>query len=48
MPVTHAEFGTGVVTNVEEDRRTVLFDDIGYRTRSLRLVEDQGLLEVAG
>ncbi len=42
--VRHDEFGEGVVTDVEEDRVTVLFDD-GYRTLSLQVVEDEGLLE---
>ena len=32
-------------TDLEEDRITVLFDDVGYRTLSLELVEEQGLLE---
>ena len=44
--VGHEEFGEGIVTDLEEDRLTVLFDDVGYRTLSLKLVEDQGLLEV--
>ena len=42
--VSHPEFGEGVVTDVEDDRLTVLFDDVGYRTLSSRLVEEQGLL----
>ena len=46
--VTHDEFGDGVVTDVEEDRVTVLFEDVGYRTLSLEVVEEQGLLEPAG
>ena len=46
--VTHDEFGDGVVTDVEEDRVTVLFEDVGYRTLSLELVEEHGLLEPAG
>ena len=46
--VTHQEFGDGVVTDVEEDRVTVLFEDVGYRTLSLEVVEEQGLLEPAG
>ena len=46
--VTHDDVGDGVVTDVEEDRVTVLFEDVGYRTLSLRLVEEQGLLEPAG
>ena len=45
--VTHEEFGDGVVTDVEEDRVTVLFEDVGYRTLSLEVVEQQGLLEPA-
>jgi ATP-dependent DNA helicase RecQ len=42
--VRHEDFGDGVVTDVEEDRLTVLFEDVGYRTLSLRLAEG-GLLE---
>ena len=42
--VRHEEFGTGIVTDVEADRLTVLFDDVGYRTLSLELVAQQGLL----
>jgi ATP-dependent DNA helicase RecQ len=44
--VRHAEFGVGTVTDVEEDRITVLFEDEGYRTLALDLVEERGLLEV--
>ncbi|HEY0889998.1 MAG TPA: ATP-dependent DNA helicase RecQ [Nocardioides sp.] len=43
--VRHEDFGTGVVTDVEDDRLTILFDEVGYRTLSLALVEDQHLLE---
>jgi ATP-dependent DNA helicase RecQ len=43
--VRHEEFGQGTVTDLEEDRITVLFDDAGYKTLSLDLVEDEGLLE---
>ncbi|HEU4567817.1 MAG TPA: RecQ family ATP-dependent DNA helicase, partial [Marmoricola sp.] len=46
--VAHAEFGEGVVTDVEEDRLTVLFDDVGYRTLSLELVVAEHLLETVG
>ncbi len=46
--VTHDEFGDGVVTDVEEDRVTVLFEEVGYRTLSLEVVESQGLLEPTG
>jgi ATP-dependent DNA helicase RecQ len=45
--VRHAEFGCGTVTDLEEDRLTVLFDDVGYRTLSLKLVQDHELLEPA-
>ena len=45
--VRHTEFGLGTVTDVEEDRVTVLFEDEGYRTLSLEAVEDGGLLEEA-
>jgi ATP-dependent DNA helicase RecQ len=42
--VTHAEWGHGIVMNVEEDRLTVLFDQEGYRTLSLQAVADAHLL----
>jgi len=45
--VRHPEFGEGTVTDIEEDRITVLFEDVGYKTLSLELVEEQGLLERA-
>jgi ATP-dependent DNA helicase RecQ len=45
--VRHEEFGPGIVTDVEADRLTVLFDDVGYRTLSLELVADHGLLTPA-
>jgi ATP-dependent DNA helicase RecQ len=45
--VRHEEFGIGTVTDVEDDRVTVLFEDVGYRTLSLELVEERGLLEEA-
>ncbi|HEU4514698.1 MAG TPA: RecQ family ATP-dependent DNA helicase [Nocardioidaceae bacterium] len=43
--VRHEEFGEGTVTDLEEDRVTVLFEDAGYKTLSLDLVEEEGLLE---
>jgi ATP-dependent DNA helicase RecQ len=46
--VRHGEFGAGIVTDVEEDRVTVLFEDVGYRTLSRQVVEDQELLERVG
>ncbi|MDX6324637.1 MAG: ATP-dependent helicase RecQ [Nocardioidaceae bacterium] len=44
--VRHHEFGAGVVTDLEDDRITVIFEDVGYKTLSLELVEQQGLLEL--
>jgi ATP-dependent DNA helicase RecQ len=44
--VRHDEFGDGVVTDLEEDRLTVLFQDVGYRTLSREVVAEQELLEV--
>jgi ATP-dependent DNA helicase RecQ len=46
--VRHREFGVGVVTDVEEDRITVLFDDVGYRTLALEVVGQEGLLRRTG
>ncbi|GAB7007961.1 RecQ family ATP-dependent DNA helicase [Nocardioides sp. AN3] len=43
--VRHEEFGAGTVTDVEEDRLTVLFDEVGYRTLSLQVVLEQALLQ---
>jgi ATP-dependent DNA helicase RecQ len=45
--VRHDDFGTGTVTDVEDDRITVLFEDVGYRNLSLEVVAEQGLLERA-
>lgn len=38
--VRHETFGEGVVTDVEDDRVTVLFDRVGYRTLDLALAEE--------
>ena len=44
-PVTHREWGHGIVMGAEPDRITVLFDSVGYKELSLRLVEEhEGLL----
>ena len=43
--VTHADFGTGKITDLEEDRLTVLFDEVGYRTLALDVVESHDLLQ---
>ncbi|MDG4766591.1 ATP-dependent DNA helicase [Solwaraspora sp. WMMD406] len=42
--VRHGEWGAGMVLGYEEDRMTVLFDDIGYKTLSVPVVSEQGLL----
>ncbi|MCZ7438479.1 ATP-dependent DNA helicase [Micromonospora sp. WMMC241] len=44
--VRHAEWGSGLVLNYEDDRMTVLFDEVGYKTLSVRVVSEQGLLEL--
>jgi ATP-dependent DNA helicase RecQ len=44
--VRHDEFGDGVVTDLEDDRLTVLFQDVGYRTLSREVVAEQELLEL--
>jgi ATP-dependent DNA helicase RecQ len=47
--VKHREWGNGIVMRHEPDRITVLFDDEGYRTLSLRALEaDEELLTLRG
>lgn len=46
--VTHPKWGAGTVTRYEEDRVVVVFDEAGYRTLSLEVVADQGLLVPVG
>ncbi|HET9731104.1 MAG TPA: RecQ family ATP-dependent DNA helicase [Acidimicrobiales bacterium] len=43
--VRHGEFGSGTVISGDADTVTILFDDVGYRTLSVSLVEENGLLE---
>jgi ATP-dependent DNA helicase RecQ len=45
--VDHREWGRGLVMSVEEDRLTVLFDDLGYRTLALTAVQEHHLLTPA-
>ena len=45
--VRHAEWGTGMVMGYEEDRMTVLFDDVGYKTLSVPVVRAATALLVA-
>jgi ATP-dependent DNA helicase RecQ len=42
--VAHEEWGRGVVQTVEGDSVVVLFDDAGYRTLSMPVVRERGLL----
>jgi ATP-dependent DNA helicase RecQ len=45
--VRHAEWGAGMVLRYEGDRMFVLFDDVGYKTLSVPVVQQQGLLAPA-
>ncbi|MDL5160557.1 RecQ family ATP-dependent DNA helicase [Actinomycetospora termitidis] len=42
--VTHDEWGHGVVQTVGDDTVVVLFDDAGYRTLSIPVLRERGLL----
>jgi ATP-dependent DNA helicase RecQ len=42
--VTHPEWGAGTVQRYDGDAMVVLFDEGGYRTLSVALVEERGLL----
>jgi ATP-dependent DNA helicase RecQ len=42
--VRHGEWGTGMVMAYEEDKMTVLFDEVGYKTLSVPVVVEQDLL----
>jgi ATP-dependent DNA helicase RecQ len=44
--VEHREWGRGLVMSVEQDRLTVLFDDLGYKTLALAAVQEHDLLTV--
>ncbi|RBY76667.1 recombinase RecQ [Blastococcus sp. TF02-09] len=46
--VEHSEWGNGVVMRVEDDRVTVLFDEVGYKTLALAAVAAHDLLRVRG
>ncbi|TQN40847.1 ATP-dependent DNA helicase RecQ [Blastococcus colisei] len=47
-PVEHTEWGAGVVMRVEDDRITVLFDEVGYKTLGLAAVLEHDLLRTRG
>ena len=42
--VRHHELGDGAVQRYDGDKLVVLFDEHGYRTLSLELIEQRGLL----
>jgi ATP-dependent DNA helicase RecQ len=44
--VRHGEWGEGTVMGYEEDRMTVLFDEVGYKTLSVPVVLENALLTV--
>ncbi len=43
--VVHGKWGEGVVQRYDGDRMVVLFDATGYKTMSVELVSERGLLE---
>jgi ATP-dependent DNA helicase RecQ len=45
--VVHPAWGEGLLVRADGDAITVLFDDVGYKTLSLRLVVDHDLLRAA-
>ncbi|HKT01773.1 MAG TPA: RecQ family ATP-dependent DNA helicase [Rugosimonospora sp.] len=45
--VRHANWGRGTVMRYEHDRMVVLFDEVGYKTLSVAVVQSQGLLAPA-
>jgi ATP-dependent DNA helicase RecQ len=45
--VRHAEWGEGVVQRYDGDHVVVLFETVGYRTLSVELVTERGLLDTA-
>jgi ATP-dependent DNA helicase RecQ len=45
--VAHGEWGVGVVQRYDGDHMVVLFDEVGYKTLGVALVEERGLLEAA-
>jgi ATP-dependent DNA helicase RecQ len=43
--VSHDEWGRGLVMGYEHDKITVLFDDVGYKTLSVPVVQENELLK---
>ena len=46
--VSHEEWGRGIVMSSEEDRLTVLFEEVGYKTLALAAVQERQLLSQIG
>jgi len=44
--VVHTSWGRGTVMHVQDGTMVVLFDDAGYRTLSIEVVTEQGLLQI--
>jgi ATP-dependent DNA helicase RecQ len=45
VAVRHSEWGEGVVQRYDGDQVAILFEDVGYKTLSVELVTERGLLE---
>jgi ATP-dependent DNA helicase RecQ len=45
--VTHAQWGEGVVQRYDEEAMVVLFDEVGYKTLAIEVIEARGLLRAA-
>jgi ATP-dependent DNA helicase RecQ len=45
--VQHAQWGSGTVMSVEDDRLTVFFESEGYKVLSLELIRENGVLQRA-
>ncbi|HEU0238535.1 MAG TPA: RecQ family zinc-binding domain-containing protein, partial [Micromonosporaceae bacterium] len=46
--VSHRQWGRGTVLGYDQDRMTVLFEEVGYKTLSVALVRANGLLAADG
>lgn len=46
--VEHSEWGPGIVMHHEDDRITVLFEEVGYKSLAVEIVEKENLLRRAG
>jgi ATP-dependent DNA helicase RecQ len=45
--VAHGQWGEGVVHRYDDDAIVVLFDEVGYKTLALEVVQERGLLDPA-